>query len=299
MAMISFIDRQDAKAGKYTVNVSCEIFDDVSEIVNTNKQRPHLRNNNHLLNENIDNFSFFGVHTYDEAEDMALNGWEEIVENANFKQFYNNFAGEENKLTKIKNDVVGYAPIIPNVLKGIPNCMLNTEKRKVKSKVINVVYNISVVASISQEKIMQAGLKLMSAILDLEKQGFRIRLTAMQEFSKRKGGGIDETSSNRTDVLLLHLKNEYKKIDLYSIMFPLIHPAMFRVHGFNWHERSPYCRDLGCGYGTDFQFAYDQSIQDTLREVLNDNHIVVVNCKDILNNKMSIEDIEKQILNLL
>ncbi len=273
------------------VNIAYEIFDAVDEMIEYVKKNPFKRGNDTLSEKSFDDADWRGgCQNFKEAEELAINGWEEMLDDADFKSFYSNTCDEENKMTKFKNDVVGYVPIVANVLRGIPNCMINIEKRKVKSKIIHIVYNLSATAGYSSKKLKEAGLKLMSAIVDLEKQGFRIKLTAMQDFT-------DWDKSVGSDMFFLNLKSEYKKLDLYSTMFSLMHPAMFRVIGFTWYERSPVARQHRA-YGTSFgnpEYS-NGKMNDCLNEIFKNKNIKYMCSEMIIDKNMDAQKIQENLL---
>lgn len=266
-----------------------EIFSNVDELIKANKNREHKRGENHSTMTDLGNKSWYQCKNYSEAEDLALNGWKGIIEEPEFANFYQNQKGYVDKMIRTKNDVVGFAPIVPNVIKGIPQCMINTDRKRVKSKVISIAYNISCTAGISGEEIMQVGFKFMSAIVDLEKQGYRIKLTAIQDFSNYDKG---------CNLLIVKVKNEYKKLDIYSTMFTLTHTAMFRLIGFVWYEKSPICREM-FGYGKKYDAVFDsyEYLREDLREILHDENIVLINASDLVRrDDLTIEQIEDMII---
>ena len=278
-------------------NFAYEIFDNIDELVEANRARPHLRNQDRMnMDKEIEsNSSWYQCSSYKEAENLALNGWKGLLEKSEFTDFYKVNKGYADKMFKTKNDVVGFAPIVANVLKGIPQSMINVDKKRVRSKIIHIAYNISCTAGRNGRTIMEAGFKVMSAIVDLEKQGYRIRLTAIQDFTDKRLG---------CDVMMIKVKDENKKLDLYSSMFALTHTAVFRLLGFAWHERSPVCRDLGDGYGTTFYNAYNgwENFHNDIKNILKDKNTVLINAQDLTGGKYSygedltVEDIEKMIL---
>lgn len=273
------------------LNVAYEVFDTVDELIEYLYTQPHRRGGDAIEGGDFDDANWKGCKNFKEAENLALNGWEEVLEKKEFQSFYNKKVGEENKMIKFKNDVVGYVPIVPNVIRGIPNCMINIEKRKVKSKIIHILYNISITCGYSSEQIMKAGLELMSAIVELERQGFRIKLTAMQDFTSWE-------ESVGTDILMINLKNEYKKLDLFTTMFTLMHPAMFRTIGFAWYERSPVVREKS-GYGTSIEnpdYMSEKKINDCLAEIVHDDNVKYIYSKQIINKKMNSQEIQEFLL---
>lgn len=198
------------------IKINYETFDYLDEIIKTNRERPH-RHSKDSITEKY-NINWVGVRNYEEAEEMAIHGWKEQDDNKDIEKIFNlQDTKDEEKLVTLKNDVVGYAPVIPLVLQGLPNSMINVVKKRVKSKILHIVYNISTCAGTNPHDILEAGLKLFKVIMKLERQGYRVRLTAMQDFS-------GNNANRSADFMILNLKSEYKPLDISNTMFPLLHP---------------------------------------------------------------------------
>lgn len=272
------------------IKIAYEHFEKIDDVIKVNRTRTHLRNSDHTKESfYIGKYNFYGCNNYEEAEKMAIKGWQKLISDEKFTGFYDLHGKEVEKLLKTKNDVVGFMPIIPNVLMGIPQCMINTTYKKVKSKIIHIVYNISVSAGVSSDELEEAGFEFMKAVIDLEKQGYRLKLTAMQDFSQ----------GNDTDLMIVDVKSEYKKLDLYSSMFTLIHPAVFRAIGFVWKERSPIAEDMGIGYGKPFQNIHGElCMTDYLSKILKDENVLYISSRDIVDKKMKAIDIQKKIFEM-
>lgn len=254
--------------------INYETFDYLSEIVKSNRERPHRHNHNRFTSD-MDS-SWDGVDSYEEAEELAIHGWKAQEGNKDFNQVFNfKPTAEEEKMVTFKNDIVGYVPIIPLVLQGIPTSMVNVTKKRVKSRIIHIVYNISTTCGTSSKRILQAGLELFKVIVKLERQGYRVRLTALQDFSGESGDG------KSSDFMILNLKSEYKPLDISTTMFPLLHTAMFRVLGFAWFERSPVSIQRS-GYGTSFErVSNKQTMLQALNQILKTDAIKYIWFDDI------------------
>ena len=59
------------------VKIAYEYFDDIDEVVRTNRSRVHLRQDDHTQDREVDR-NFTLCNTYGEAEELALNGWKEL-----------------------------------------------------------------------------------------------------------------------------------------------------------------------------------------------------------------------------
>lgn len=265
------IDKKYKTDADENSRINYELFDYLSEIIETNRSRPHKHNEDTIKNETIHDRSWSGVNNYEEAEELALHGWKEAEENEQLNDIFNLQINDEDKLISFKNDVVGFTPVVPLVLQGIPNCMTSVTKKRVKSKIIHIVYNISTTCGTSGKEIMKAGIELFKVIMKLERQGYRVRLTAMQDFS----------NYDSSDWFLLNLKSEFKPLHITSMMFPLIHTAMFRVIGFAWFERSPVT-EYKSGYGRNFTSHYEkEALIKALKNILKTDNLVYFSFKDI------------------
>lgn len=264
-------------------NIAYEYFSTIDELIKVNRERPHInQNEDHTLPHEL-SYRFNGCDTYEEAENMALNGWNEILEDTRFENFYYNGGIKIEKMTKQINDVVGYVPVVPNVLLGLPKTMINFTKKKVKSKILHIVYGITVPASVDEKELKKIGFEFMKAVVNLEKQGYRLKLTAMQEYSEDKD----------TDILFIKVKDEFKKLDLQSSMFTLIHPSVFRAIGFVWKERSSICEYMS-GYGRPYQGIF---LEKNIKTILKDENLTYISANSFVNKEnITFEDIEKIIL---
>lgn len=217
-------------------NVIMEEFHSIKELVDTSDSRK----NNFGLNREFRESSA-GVKNYDQARDYLLNGWSEPVKDV--KDHLNKI--DENKRldaikTRLKDDVAGFLPIVPNALMGLPKTMRNVEIVTKKSKVLNVTIDTTFKASVSKSKAQEYFSKVFAHLMALEKSGFRIRINSMMCF----GNPIEDA----VHIVKLLLKHEYQPINIKKLMFPIINTAMLRAVGFDWYQRLPDAVKIS-GYG--------------------------------------------------
>lgn len=244
----------------YKVNI--ERYDSALEVVHNCRIR--TKTDRHFKDETQRerSKSWDGVDSYDEALTLLRDGYQPTVDKlqASIKA---NVKGETGRIA-FNNQIYGFAPIVPLALKGVPNCMMNMTMKPIKCKVIDVYYDMTVTAGVSSERIIENGQKLLSAIIALEKQGYRFNLYACQAYSRTS-----------TDMLIIKIKSSDKPIDLKRISFPLTHPAFFRVIGFDWYSKVPggTYRD---GYGTSLENVLsDNEINELTTQVLGKNAIFI------------------------
>lgn len=177
--------------------------------------------------------------SYEEARNFLEKGWNEKIDlmKQSIKKLH---TGTSEKIS-FKNDIVGYAPIVPNAIIGLPHSMINNVRKPKRSKVINVQALMEFNANVDQEALIKWGAKLVNKIVNLENNGFRVKLEYITVFSSRSESGIY--------ICRVPLKNENQPIDLKRLMFPLCHVAMLRIIMFDWYNRLPKAKKL-TAYGS-------------------------------------------------
>lgn len=167
-------------------------------------------------------------------------------------------AAGQSKRFKSYNDVVGYQPIIPNAIMGLPNSMVNSSMKPIKTKVIDVYYEMTVTSNFSSNDLIQAGQKMLGVIMELEAQGYRFNLYCTQGYY-RSGEGCD--------MVCIKVKSANQPMDLKRMSFPISHTAFFRGIGFDWYSKFPKGK-FRYGYGTSITVDKTQdAIQEEYRKL--------------------------------
>lgn len=281
MAVLKKVDVSKEAGKSYKVN--CERYNSVGEMVGLLKTRE-------LINRNFDDFktcyidsNWTGVKTYDEALEFLDKGYQPVIEKLK-ERLKANIAGDGKRIS-FKNDVIGYAPIVPLAMQGVPQSMINHTMKPIKAKVIDLFYNISVVSSVTCQQIIDNGSKVLGAILELEQEGYKVNLYGLQDYS-------DERSS---DILAVKIKDSRQPIDLKRMSFPLTHTAFFRVIGFDWYSKVPGGK-YRSGYGHDMvRELGKEKATDVIRKCVGNDKAVVLYGREILNN--GVEHIKEVIKN--
>lgn len=213
--------------------------------------------------------SWTGVGTYEEALDLLRNGYQPTVEK--LKSALNAKRTSTSKRISFHNDIQGFAPVVPLALKGVPNSMVNMTMKPMKAKVIDIYYDIGCSCGTSTNTIIKNGQILLSAIIELERQGYRFNLYAVQTYNSNGG--------NDSDVLCVKVKDSNRPLDLRRISFPLTHPAFSRVIGFDWYSKMPKAR-YRSGYGKSLKYAMDEDIDNVMefaKNIFGDNAVYLSN----------------------
>lgn len=143
------------------------------------------------------------------------------------------------KRFKLFNDAVGFAPIVPNAIMGLPNSMVNSSMKQIKTKVLDIYYDMTVSAYVDSNDLIKAGQKMLGVILEMEAQGYRFNLYVCQTYGDGKG----------CDMLCVKVKSANQPFDLKRMSFPVSHTAFFRGVGFDWYSKFPI-GTYRFGYGT-------------------------------------------------
>ena len=281
MSVLKKVNVVKSARKKYDVNV--EIYNTVSDMVTLLKTR-NITNSSFgdQQTKQIDT-SWVGVRSYDEACEFLHNGYQPSVEKLN-ERMKAKYVGEGKRIT-FHNDVVGYAPIVPLAMQGVPQSMLNHKMKPIKAKVIDVFYDITVNCGTTSEQILNNGSNLLGAVVDLEQEGYKINIYAIQSYSDEKN----------CDMLVIKIKDSKQPMDLKRMSFPLTHTAFFRVIGFDWYSRVPGGRyRYGYGHNLNQEFGREKSTA-IIREVTGNDRAVVLYGAEMLSQ--GVEHIKEVIKN--
>lgn len=242
--------------------VNYERFNSAQEIVNASKKRKMTSSKfkDMSKSENISK-KFTSVKSLDEALEIMRTGYQPAVEDLKKSQV--GLSGE-GKRFKLSNDVVGFAPVVPLAMLGIPQSMINMQLRPIKAKVLDVYYDMTVSCETSTKTIIENGQALLGAILSLEHQGYRINLYAIQSYY---GDGS-------ADMLVVKVKSSNTPLDIKRMSFPLVHPAFFRVIGFDWYSKTPEGKHrYAYGHAMGYDFS-ENEMQKGFKELFGQNATV-------------------------
>lgn len=218
-------------------------FDSVEAFSHWLQTAPQTKTGKYL-NESITNsFKFTGTESFYEAENLLKFGDKENADkiNATIRKIKAQGKGNETR-NKLYNSPCGFMPIVPKVLAGDPQNMLAIKKQIYNStKVINVVYNITVSGGKKKEYLFETAAKIANVIASLEKNGYRVNLYIC--FSVKSI--CNELSKA---VAVIRIKDSGKYLDTLRIAYPLVNPSFLRRHFFAYLERLKGY-ELGEGYG--------------------------------------------------
>lgn len=214
--------------------------------------------------------SWCGVNSYEEALKFLEEGYQPTVEKLK-SGIKANVIGQGKRIS-FHNDIVGYSPVVPLAILGVPNSMVNFTMKPIKSKVIDIYYNMTASCGIDSDDIIKAGVDMLSAILELEQQGYRFNIYAVQTYY----------SNLKCYMLNVKVKDAMQPVDLKRISFPLTHTGFFRVIGFDWYSKCPKAKYIP-GYGHSIDYDFDVNEMSEITKEIFGNNAVWFGCSKIIN----------------
>jgi hypothetical protein len=199
------------------------------------------RSNNEVFKDKnsskTNDYDFTLTDSYEESLILALKGYQQGLEEISAVNFIPKHTEKGSRNLQC-NDVVGYAPHVPNAIKGLAQSMITKKPTEQTQKVITILYNSGGSHSTSTDTFLRAGRNLISIINTLEKRGYRVGLFVMDSFC-----------DNQYCFVIIKIKDYRQPSNLLKMAYPLIHPSFFRRQGFRWLETQPKVADYGLRYG--------------------------------------------------
>ena len=148
---------------------------------------------------------------------------------------------------QVRASVTGFAPHVPNAIAGVPCSMIRVNYIPVKTRVLTVVYNISVNGGISAQSMKQAAVTMLSAINTIEAHGTRVNLYVC-DLSRWKFHHVGRPDEVQEVGWLLKIKSSTQHLDILKTAYPLCNPAMLRRHSFRFTEITEGIKGRSYGY---------------------------------------------------
>lgn len=204
--------------------------------------------------------------SFEQAQDFLMHGYDEDV-----KELVGRVKTLQKQGTSARthrySDLVGYQPIVPNAILGLPKAMINSKKVPVKNKVVTILYNPSVGSATGKSEVMEFGAKLLSHVINLERHGYRVKI----EYVCPIQGSAKK--SDRQYVLRIPIKSEANPLNIKRTAFPIAHVGMFRYLAFDWYECLPGSVYMS-GYGQTYKYA-DDNLKKNFTDMLDDNEYMI------------------------
>lgn len=226
---MSTITEKNVKLGTKNIRFNVETYSSAQEVARDCETRA-ITNPSFQDMKKAYEWSWRGCKNYDEALSFLRNGYQPTVDK--MKQGLKISKQGNGKRISFANNIVGFAPVVPLAMMGVPQSMVDMKMKPIKCKVLDVYYDITATCDVDSKQIIANGEKVLGAIMELERAGYRFNLYAMQGYA-----GSDNDDS--VDMLVVKVKSASQPLDLKRISFPLTHTSFFRVIGFDWYSKTP------------------------------------------------------------
>lgn len=193
---------------------------------------------------------------YGDSESMKMLKDTKAITDASFQKF----VGSKSKQF---NDVLGFQPIVPNAIIGLPQAMVNQKRFPKKVKTVDVFVNASTACGVDKEDMALRGAFTLSAIDALERDGYRVNLyVGKLSWDGRVVGGF------------INIKKAEHPMNLAKIAYYVVNPSYLRRTLFRLCENEELIPDIThSGYGSNSHF---DSQKEFIRKAMGSKQLVVV-----------------------
>lgn len=174
----------------------------------------------------LGNYASTGTEDYAEADEMITSGYAEGL-----KALKSVTADKTPKRASydVYKSQIGFLPSVGDVVAGNPVNMYNFRKSvRATTKVVEVVIDNNYGCNATTEEIERNAVEITTAVLRLEKSGYRVGLHILY-------GGVHY--KNDDTYFIVTIKKPNQAIDIHRLSYPMLHPSFFRRHGFAIFER--------------------------------------------------------------
>lgn len=213
---------------KKAINISFNSLHEMSDWIERTPRTERGEEYQRSAEESKKYNKFAGTDSFTEADNLLKFGDEENAKKIQAAHANVKATPGVSERNRLYNSPCGFLPIVPRVLAGVPENMLNIRKEEYRStKVINVIYNTAVDYRVSAKEIIKTSASVASAINTLEKNGYRVNLYAANFTDMR-----DEPVS-----IMVKIKDAGQYFDGLRVAYPLVNPSFLRRHIFAVLER--------------------------------------------------------------
>ena len=166
--------------------------------------------------------------TYSDADNLLEKGWNAQVEGmkVELQKFSSQIDAVYNKQIK---HLAGYAPCVPNAIRGVPKSMFATKKinKTENRRVLHIIFNNTAAGRVKAEDLMQSGMTLLKLVTVLDKKHVKTKLEVIPKMS-----AVDDSIYGCS----VMIKDYNQPFNLSKMAYPLAHVGFFRRHGFRFLE---------------------------------------------------------------
>lgn len=249
-----------------SVKISVEKFESLTSYLHTIGTRPQNTVFKDKFSSEKEGEDWTGTASYAASVELAQNGYAEGLDkiNKDGTERINYRAQSSRSLPKA--GVVGFAPIVPNAILGLPKSMKTKVAIPHKTKVLSIWYDITASCGVDKSDIARAGRNMLELINKLEMQDFRVELRVVTGYC-----GGSQYCFNAVKV-----KTDRQPLNPLKIAYPFVHASFLRRQGFKWLETYPQVTDSGLKYGYGCALYFKQG--SSRRQWMKDNKVIPEGC---------------------
>lgn len=249
-----------------------EIFDSSAEMVEVVKTRKVRFNKDYFKDTDLE-YEWHGVGSGAEALQLCEKGW--TVKVPEIQKMVREIQKRiPCKKVETFNNVCGFAPIVPLALSGSPLSMLDCHQTVRKTRVIDLVYDMTISCMYHAKDLLDIGMAVLEYVMRLEASGYRVRLSVMTDYTDYDSG----------DFVLTRIKSETQPFNIERQCFPLFNPAMFRVIGFGWYTTCPTTKSRS-GLGRALSYSANDKERNMVFESILGKNACVISAVDLKKHK--------------
>lgn len=208
------------KARKYFGSLA-----EMQDFIRDNEPLPVNVENGRVFSQ-LGNYAFTGTEDYEEADVMITSGY---ADGLKALKAVTADKTPQRASYDIYKSQIGFLPSVGDVVAGNPVNMYNVRKSvRATTKVVDVVIDNNYGCNATTEEIERNAVEITTAVLRLEKSGYRVGLHILN------GGGHYK---NDDTYFIVTIKKPNQAIDIHRMSYPMLHPSFFRRHCFAIFER--------------------------------------------------------------
>lgn len=228
---------------KQTPNTVSMEFDSFSDFVSLDRNH-QPEQTEFATSKDTDRKKWSGTKTFDEAVELALNGWTEGRRKLTSLAETGIERLDPAPIREVLHDVAGFSPNVPMFCAGMPDCMM-TYDEVTKPSVLRLAVDIGVNSGASAKAMLNYGAALLAYVELIEAEGIRCEIWI----------GSKTTSGQCSTSVQVLVKPSDQPFDFSDISFALAHPSTLRRFEFRAMEQfkhvwNGYGGTLDMGYGS-------------------------------------------------
>ena len=181
---------------------------------------------NNIENSKNGTKKFTQTENFEEADGLMLGGWADGAKDIR-AYMDKNALNTTVKRAETYGSVVGFAPSVGRYLAGVPKNMMARKAMVRPSKVVTILYNISIAFGVPAEDIKKTSAKLLNVLLGLEKDGFKSNVWSI----------LSSKAGAENCGFAVKIKSAGQVFNVLKMSYPLAHPSFLRRHGLAAIER--------------------------------------------------------------